>query len=298
MPLLEPDTKEYFLHSDVIYVDTGLDKADENHTNSDFVVRLTKQVSNVVGFEMIRYDLPDAAFSPLIGATAVDFQLSNSVIGTETFTAWLGSSNRPLTISNPPTNLELTRISQAFTYATLGSTAYGEFANIIVSADSSGKLRFTSKPGSGVFTQITLLFGSGANTSQSAAKALGFTTESNRTGATVGNDRVVVADQAPATGEAMYIDVTIDEARELNPLRRIYVGENRLVFNETSDKTRLLTDPIHRLKELTFKLRIKKPDGTEVEIPFDDPMFFEIKVTYIHPVIETPEYVQDRLMAL
>lgn len=294
-----PPYEDFFLHSDVIYVDTGIDKEDENQSNSDFTVKLRKEISYVVGFEMIRYDIPEGAFSPLSGATAVDFTINNTGgLGSRTLTAWLGSDDNPLRLSNPPTNLELTRINQAFTYALLSDNIYGEYGNIVVSADSQGKLRFESQPSNGARNEITFLFGTGSNTSKSAANVLGFTAGSDVSSSTSGNTEIVVANVAPRVSESMYLDITIDEARELNPIRRIYTGENRLIFNETTDKTRLLTDPIHRLKVLTFKIRLKKSDGTEEEIPFNGPMFFEIKITYTHPSIETPDYVSDRLMAV
>lgn len=299
MPLLKPKFENYFLHSDVIYVDTGLDKDDPNQTNSDFTVKLKKEISNVVGFELIRYDLPENAFSPLSGTTAVDFTIENTGgLAARTLTAWLGSAERPLYLSDPPTNLEISRINQAFSYALLQDDIYGDYGNIIVSANSQGRLVFQSQPSNSATNEITLLFGSGANVSQSAASVLGFTAGTDVSSSLVGDIQVINAPVKPRVGETMYLDITIDEARELDPLRRIYLGGNRLIFNETSDKTRLLTDPIHRLKVLTFKLRIKKTGDVETEVPFDGPMFFEIKVTYTHPTIETPIYVKDRPMAV
>ena len=298
MPLLDPKLEKSFVQSTVVLVDSVNDRAD-GQTTSNFTVELLDKLSNVIGIEVIGYHIPEAYFSPLAQGHAVDFQLTNGTLGTDTMTAYLGSASAPLSLSSPPTNLELARITQAFDYAMMGNATYGGYGKVTVGLGASNMLSITSEPILGGATDITLQFSTGSNVADSAANALGFVTGVDVSGTGVGvTDRVATASSSNLGTEGSYIDISVSEAPELKPLVRVHHDDTSVTISDTGQRTRLLTDPIDKLERLNFELKMRRPDGTYGVLPLDLPIHLEVRLIYLDAAFELPDYATLRPLAL
>ena len=296
MPLLEDNTENDFIHTDVIYIDTGLDKADENQTNSNFTIETTNQVSGIISIEVMKHHIPDAYFSPFANGMALDFKLTNATLGTETLTAWLGGETTPLHMSYPLKNTELARISQAIDYAILGSPTFAGYARVRVEQTVQGTLTFTSEAlVSYGAVELDFLFQSGSHSALTPAIALGFLSSQDYSGVTQSNnDSLVAAPLAPLTSSDTNIDINIEQVRELSPLCRVYYPREGIFSSEGTRRVRLLVEPPGDIAQLDFRLRSRTKGGGYKELPFDLPIFLELKVHSLDCALEVPFYSNNR----
>lgn len=296
MPLLENRTKDDFIHTEVIYIDTGLDKADENQTNSNFTIETTNQISEIISLEVLKHHIPDAYFSPFADGRALDFKLTNATLGTATLTAWLGGETSPLHMSYPVKNTELARISQAIDYAILGNSTFAGYARVRVEQNPQGMLTFTSEAlvSYGV-VELEFLFSSGANAASTSPVALGFLASQDYSGVTQSNNEsLIVAPSAPLTSSDTYIDINIEQIRELSPLCRVYRPREGIFSSEGTRRVRLLVEPPQDIAQLDFRIRSRTNGGSYKELPFDLPIFIELKVSFLDCALDVPFYTKER----
>lgn len=296
MPLLENRTKDDFIHTEVVYIDTGLDKADENQTNSNFTIETTNQLSEIISLEVMKHHIPAAYFSPFAHGRALEFKLTNATLGTETFTAWMGGETTPLHMSYPIKNVELARISQAIDYAILSSSTFSGYARVRVEQNPQGVLSFASEPlvSYGV-VELEFLFQSGSNSASSSASALGFLSSQDYAGVTQSNNEsLIVAPLTPLTSSDTYIDINIEQIRELSPLRRVYYPRDGIFSSEGTRRVRLLVEPPGDIAQLDFRIRSRTNGGSYKELPFDLPIFMELKVSFLDCALDVPFYTKKR----
>lgn len=147
-------------------------------------------------------------------------------------------------------------------------------------------------------TQWSILFESGANASTSPAEILGFEVED------LILMRVVIGsppfDTYYFTGKSPnqmnvqpynFIDITVDEVPELNPVFRFYPKNFFATRIQVIPlKPRLLTEPIKKLERLTIRYRLE--NGLVPISP--PPIIISFRVFHLLEGIDVPDYLKNR----
>lgn len=307
MPLQALDSQSYVRRTRLL-VDS--DKRDESSLSQfDFVFELPTPYERVIGLELVGYNMKRdvqqtliADNPPFYGNLFIDVYMDNKSTFTDPYYFTVELAPRNYTSAADFAVDLTTALNNAMDAGGHGTynTGLGVSWAVTVSSDDSLILLDYTVTGGNTYTQF--LFGTGPNAHRSAARVLGFpegvdTQEYREYIVPVFGTAFIDKPQQSASANLnrwRYIDVRIDEFRELDPVARIpLLGPNDLKEGEDLARVRLLTNPVRELSSMRFKLTM--PDGSaplERSLGGFDLVF---DVLLLAPETGIPTWVQQKL---
>lgn len=246
MPLQNENSEFNYIKITKLYVSSA-DRQDNSRGIYDYFIKLDREIQYVIGMEVTGYNFPTELAPTFVGGTVtspgtnkLDFEISNGVVTTVFSATWPEKQYSYQNITVP--YLSYVNVLQQILNqtiqpdATFGTGAPNEaFFFTETTPDENTRVTVT---GTGV-TGFRFLFDSGPNQRDSSHLAMGFNKVDTALALTV---------QSPSPTNLRpfrYVDINIDAAAEISPLKRIYMTENLSYGNVRNDpditRTRLLS---------------------------------------------------------
>lgn len=272
MPLQDEKTDQVYVKITKIYINS--DERDDGNIYS-YRIKLNEEIQYVAGMELTSYNLPiGVAPSFLDTSNKLDFSITD---GGNTSSFSVEFATIPMDyVDGGVDNAYRSYVDQVETLINdavdsdpvFGTAGY----NCAVTVNSNTNFTTNIEFADGGFdaTTFTLNFETGPNNARSAYKIMGF--EKQDYSAFSGN--TITSPNQANMQSYRFVDINIEEARELRPLSRIYMNTNSyegVTVNETNiTRTRLLSsDPIRSLRYLTVKITLE--GGVSPPITGQDP---------------------------
>lgn len=297
MPL-EKERGPSYVKVTKIHVDSSKRNQTDSKSVTDYVIVLEKAIQYVVGMEITAYDMPRsltpsflASQDGIAGTNKVDFELSadtGSVV--QTFSVTLPQRNFTyqdlLSPLNGYTNtLELILNDAIANDANFGEGgAYEATFTVVPMPDQTTRVDVS---GVGV-DGFRFLFATGANESNSAYSQMGFTKVDGSTALSQ------VSPNSARLDTYRYVDVFIEEVPEFKPVERLYLtpsSSDSVLNNLNINRTRLLTDPVHRLR--TLRVRLELENGASPPSTSAEEHGFTLTVTSLSNETSVPAWVNQ-----
>lgn len=306
--------KEAFVRDTVVYVDSSLNKSSSD-TDVDFTFRPQQPINDVVSLEVVGLNF-DQALTGLFSAGGwIDLSMDVSTL--------FGDSTKTLSVEMPPCKASSTYSDVMEVLASVLNNGIrqkyedGEWITFYTDVESTNgltdltievkqpsfELPGVDRPSeqigfnsSGSVSFFRLLFRTGEHADESAGAILGFEKE-DYASTVISDDGTIVTYQITSPNQVIlnpyrYLDILIDQVLEFVPLFRTYVDEENVIRKqEVGTRSRLLTQPIRKLDELTFRIRL--PGGLKPRVGF--PIFINLRVFYLNEGDKVPTYLRDRL---
>jgi hypothetical protein len=285
MPLRQLDGNGY-LATTKVYANSSDDRG--GGPNSRFRVALNTELRDVVSVELTGFSIPRSIGPTFpLGQDYVDFHVYKNA---ERFDFSFQIPQASYTISTLVAYLDNTM-------HTLAWNALGSGVFFIVEADAINKLTFTFVWASSLLTfSWGLDFRSGPNSTNSAYSLLGFEQE-DYTGTDVSfRDLAIEAPSPTNLNLFRYIDISLEEIPELQPMKRIYIGNTdtyTLVNQAITPRTRILTNTerLNRLRYITINASLG--GGQEVlDVTYD----LEFTIYNLEADDNVPDWVQETFL--
>lgn len=277
MPLQDAKSEANYVKVTRLYVSSA-DRIATSASRYDYHVVLPEQLQYVVGFEVTGYSFPTSiapTFVPRSGASPgtdrLDFSLTAGATTTVFSAAW--PHNQYTYQNNAVPYLSYVDVlQQLLNDAIKGDATFGvgapNAAQFASSPDASLHTNL-SVSGAGV-TGFRLLFASGPNAADSAYLPMGF----NKA-----DTALALSVQSPGLTQLQpfrFIDISLEEAAEFRPLKRIYITDQQSYGSVRNDlditRTRLLSSrPIRTLQRLHVYITLENgavPPDTGVDHDF------------------------------
>ena len=322
MPLqnIEGDGEAYLVEDDII-IDTQ--RGISSGTNTDFTVRPSKILNNVVGVEIGAIQVERALSGPLSLNSWFDIQFTTDEVVPRVFVISFqlpamvnGSTSDDLT-ALLETSLQAAILSYfADGYWLVATVNYFDTVFISIQVEAPVDIPpFPPAPTAPVtvgfaddvrFSSIILLFGTGEHADKTAAEVYGFEkTDFTLNFFIIGDpgfpEFAIYYYEAEAPNDIFvpdysYIDIFIDELPELQPFFRFFPPRDNStilqVLPARRSQVRLLTQPIRRLERLTVHVRLR--GGI---VPTDIfPMYLTLRVYHIKQGYNIPDYMTERVI--
>ena len=239
------------------------DRTTDSNGATDYVIDINKEIQYVVGMEMTGFDFPDtlipsftSAQNNTAGTNIVDFELfANGTVVSNTFSIALPGRHFEYQNLYVPYSGYTTTLESLLNDAIANDSDFGD--------GQTYEARFVVTPMPDLTTRVSVsgsnvdgfrfLFLTGSNSANSAYEQMGFTK------ADTAMDLEHTSPSATDLDKYRYVDISIEEVPELKPVQRLYLvgNSNDTVSNNPNySRTRLLTDPVHRLRVMRFKLTL------------------------------------------
>lgn len=297
MPL-EKERGPSYVKVTKIHVDSSKRNTTDSKSVTDYVIVLEKAIQYVIGMEITAYDMPrsltpsfTAQQDNIAGTNKIDFELSaNSGAVIQTFSVTL--PQRKFTYQNLSSPLDgyVNTLEMLLNDAIASDGNFGEGGTyeatftVVPTADQSTRVDVS---GTGV-DGFRFLFDSGSNQANSAYSQMGFTKVDGTTATTQESPNSVNLDTH------RYVDVFIEEVPEFKPVERLYLNpssSDSVLNNLNINRTRLLTDPVHRLR--TLRIRLSLPNGASPPSTSSEEHGFTLTVTSLSNETSVPAWVNQ-----
>lgn len=309
---------EAYIVDEIIYLDTENGPEQISGTNADVLLSPFKVLQDVVSIEVADIQIDRSAASMFTVYNKLDFEFevddrtgSDPVYYQFTVTMPLSDPNaEPMEIYqlfdqafNRQVRIEFTDGNWLSSGSAFNDPSYQMYFNIYaedpfessVNPDAPNTIGFDT---GSIITKMTLLFASGPNADTlSAGPLLGFDKEDYdfTTIEVVFFDTIYyyvgVSQNNMNFSPYNYIDITIDEVPELNPVFRFFP---KTYFSTRSQilpvKPRLLTEPIKKLEKLTLRYRLE--GGFLPQVP--PPLYLSLRIFHLLEGNNVPDYLKNR----
>ena len=334
MPL--PDfTSTKYLDRHRVFVSSDNKRA-EGQTFWDGLYSIGKQLRDVVSIEVVGYNIPRSIFPTFVAESRLpdgtlragnnkldvrvtDVPVTQSLTFTVTFPEGVFSS---LSVFSGDISQELndamdaagdpvfnTSNNYAFVNTSTGNAALSAALGKLDGTFTAPVFRYT---GDASLASSEFLFGTGENAANSAWKVLGYDQGVDSGGPSLtapGTTFDPIPVRATNTDPFTYVDVVVAEARERNPVKRIFtqelgIGSNSRLANavpseyvQTANGNRrwtsllLIDNPIRQLKELNISLEFQ--DGAIPPVSHQLHYDLILDLIYLTPESEIPDWVQQ-----
>jgi len=140
------------------------------------------------------------------------------------------------------------------------------------------------------FADVSLLFATGPNESDSMHRQLGYEKVDTVPDPVWGG---TLSTYTNNLNPLRYVDVTVKEAPELNPVARIFLNDHKMTrpINQIPTAVRWLQQPIQRLDELTISLRLE--GGRRLASTEDPTHWLEFEILSLEPAQNIPSWVDQ-----
>lgn len=297
MPL-EKERGPSYVKVTKIHVDSSKRNETDSKGVTDYVIVLDRAIQYVVGMEITAYDMPRsltpsflASQDNIPGTNKVDFELSadtGSVVQTFSITIPQRKFTYQDLLSplNGYTNtLELLLNDAIANDANFGEGgAYEATFTVVPTPDQTTRVDVSGTDVDGV----RFLFATGTNEANSAYAQMGFTKTDGTTALSQ------VSTNSANLSTYRYVDVFIEEVPEFRPVERLYLtpsSSDSVLNNLNINRTRLLTDPVHRLR--TLRVRLALENGASPPSTSSEEHGFTLTVTSLSNETSVPDWVNQ-----
>lgn len=258
MPLQDDKSRDTWVKVTKIYINSDDREVGDVYS---YKIKLNEEIQYVVGMELTSYNLPTTITPSFTENTKwLDFSLtdgsSTSIISVEwpmiPF-VYSGSYDQDYMsyVDRLPDLLNAAMDADPV----FGAAGYG--CSVFVTDNTDSKTQILFSDGGFDAVTMTLLFDTGPNAANSSYKQMGF----ERSDYSVYSGETIISPNPVELTMFRYVDINVEEARELKPLARIYRNNNQysgIATNEVNiTRTRLLSsEPIRSLRYLTVKLTL------------------------------------------
>ncbi len=267
MPLFKNEHQAYIRRIRV-YVDSD-QRLEGSKSEFDFVFPLTNLIENVVGIEMVGYNIKTDLQQTFIAQTST--QDGNNILDISVNDILTLSNPLTYTATIPPRNYVTVADLAANLQATLRATVVAlgdpfwssgipEREWIVLPTNQTGTITaLYIVMGYGAFeimNNAVFEFGTGDNRLNSGGGQLGFFTDEDTSVTIITGGRTVIRPipvQVPQLQPFRFLDVSITDAPELETVGRIMLVDDPIVDSKTRDidsRPRILTQPIKRMETM------------------------------------------------
>lgn len=284
MPLLDSNGNPAYIRPVKIHVDSADAIATQGAARNgafDYKVQLTEIYDKVVGIKLTAWDIPNSMAPSFIGATTqkpgnniVDFTLTDPLnrlgqgagFSTVFSFTWPEQSYTYENVVEPWTSY-VDALPQLMNAAIVGDANWGGEVRFIGATDANEKTVIQAEAQTaGSFTatdeaNLTFLFGSGLNITNSAYDQMGFAQNIDIASISVDGVQQIASPNPTSLNPFRYVDISLKQFPELNPIERVYftnVLYGGTTRNDFSNTVTFLTDERpRRVEQFDVSLRLR-----------------------------------------
>ena len=272
------------------------DRTTDSNGATDYVIDINKEIQYVVGVEMTGFNFPDtlipsftSAHNNTAGTNIVDFELfANGSTVSNTFSVAIPERHFTYQNLQVPYSGYTTTLESLLNDAIVNDSDFGD--------GQTYEARFVVTPTPDLTTRVSVsgidgfrfLFLTGSNSANSAYEQMGFTQ------ADTAMELEHTSPSPVDLDKYRYVDISIEEVPELKPVHRLYLVSNAndtVSNNPNYSRTRLLTDPVHRLRVMRFKLTLA--GGIPVPVSSGQEHAFTLTILSLSNETTIPKWVRQ-----
>lgn len=302
MPIHERKNNDDYTRVKRVYTNSGDDRVTEE-ANNTFRIQLDEEVRDVVGVELTGFSVPNNAAPSFVaernnrpGDNKIDFYIIDLNAGPGYGTTSIITFEMPEVRYEYENNDDVTLsyvsvLRERMQAAIIADPYFGSILNTALSvfSDDLGRTDLQIRDGADLY-DWGFLFATGPNADKAPYKQMGFekldyTTSRRLTSPYRVNLRLY-----------RYIDIKIDEVRELGSVGRIFIEEDNEKFYVSNERntarTRMISsDRLHRLRQLTITPTLNGgmhiPSGIELDL--------ELSIFHLSNQGTKPRWFKERL---
>ena len=302
MPIHKWKNNDDYIRVKRVYTNSGGDRVTEQ-ANNTFRIQLDEEVQDVIGVELTGFSVPNDAAPSFVaerngrpGDNKIDFYIidlnAGPGYGTTSIITFEMPELRYQYTNYDDTQRSYTRVLSDRMQAAITADPY--FGSILTTAlsvfsDDLGRTDLQIRKGADLY-DWGFLFASGPNANNEPYQQMGFEKLDCTT------SRRLTSPYPVNLRPYRYIDIKIDEVRELGSVGRIFIEEDNEKFYTTNERntarTRMISsDRLHRLRPLTITPTLNGvihiPSGVELDL--------ELSIFHLSNQGTKPRWFKERL---